>query len=267
MSRIGIEGMRAAGDDLLGVAAQLTEDQWRAPSAAAGWSVQDVVIHVGSLLELLQAAVAGAESPPLGIEKLNDEVVAQRRGWARSQTVDFLRDQLGAALTTFTALQDEPVASTAVPMLDLGSYPLHSIADMFSFDITTHLHYDILATRGPIRLPVPPLDEVRLAPSVAWLLGGITQMQPELADHLLAPIGLRLNGPGARNVVLTRGGRGAAVEVSDRDDTTTAVAATVTSTTEHFLAWSTQRLPWSGLVSIDGNRHVAEQFLNALNLI
>ena len=81
MSRKGIEGMRAAGDDLLGVAAQLTEDQWRAPSAAAGWSVHDIVIHVGSLLELLQAAVAGAEPPPLGIEKLNDEVVAQRRDW------------------------------------------------------------------------------------------------------------------------------------------------------------------------------------------
>jgi uncharacterized protein (TIGR03083 family) len=266
MSREGIEGMRAAGDDLLGVAAQLTEDQWRAPSAAAGWSVQDVFIHVGSLLELLQAAVAGAESPPLGIEKLNDEMVAQRRDWTRTQTVQFLRHQLGAALTTFTALQDEPVASTAVPMLDLGSYPLHSIADMFSFDITTHLHYDILATRGPIRLPVPPLDEVRLAPSVAWLLGGITQMQPDLADHLLAPIGLRLTGPGARNVVLTPGS-GAAVEVSDRDDTTTAVVATVTSTTEHFLAWSTQRLPWSGLVSVDGTRDVAEHFLNALNLI
>ena len=266
MSRKGIEGMRAAGDDLLGVAAQLTEDQWRARSAAAGWSVQDVFIHVGSLLELLQAAVAGAEPPPLGIEKLNDEVVAQRRDWTPTHTVQFLRDQLGAALTTFTALQDEPVASTTVPMLDLGSYPLHAITDMFSFDITTHLRYDILATRGPIRLPVAPLDEVRLAPSVAWLLGGITQMQPDLADHLLAPIGLRLIGPGARNVVLTPGPR-AAVEVSDPDDTTTSVAATVTSTTEHFLAWSTQRLPWLGLVSIDGNRHVAEQFLNALNLI
>ena len=258
--------MRAAGDDLLGVAAQLTEDQWRAPSAAAGWSVQDVFIHAGSLLELLQAAVAGAEPPPLGIEKLNDEVVAQRQDWTRTQTVQFLRDQLGAALTAFTALQDEPVASTTVPMLDLGSYPLHSITDMFSFDITTHLHFDILATRGPIRLPIPPLDEVRLAPSVAWLLGGITQMQRDLTDHLLAPIGLTLIGPGARNVVLTPGPR-AAVEVADRDDTTTAVAATLTSTTEHFLAWSTQRLPWSALVSIDGNRHVAERFLNALNLI
>ena len=77
MSRKGIEGMRAARDDLLGVAAQLTEDQWRAPSAAAGWSVHDVFIHLGSLLELLQAAVAGAEPPPLGIEKLNDTNMRQ----------------------------------------------------------------------------------------------------------------------------------------------------------------------------------------------
>ena len=43
-------------------------------------------------------------------------------------------------------------------MLDLGTYPLHAIADMFTFDMTTHLRDDILAPRGPITRDLAPLD-------------------------------------------------------------------------------------------------------------
>ncbi|BAX92659.1 maleylpyruvate isomerase family mycothiol-dependent enzyme [Mycobacterium shigaense] len=268
MSHNGIKGMQAAGQDLLDAAGRLTDEQWRAPSAAGGWSVQDVFIHVGSLLELLQAAVAGAESPPLGVEELNEMIVAQRRSWTPSETVQFLRNQLDAAVRTFTPLQDEPAASTIVPMLDLGSYPVHAIVDMFTFDLTTHLHFDVLAPRGPVPLP-HALDDVRLVPSVAWLLGGIPQMQPDLADHLPAPIRLRLTGPGGRDVVLSAAPHGG-VDVnapeagaSERE----AVAATVTSRTSDFMAWSTQRLPWRELVRVDGDESVAAEFLNALNLI
>jgi uncharacterized protein (TIGR03083 family) len=257
--------MRAAGEDLVNVAEKLTDDQWHASSAAAGWSVCDVVVHVGSLLELLQAAVAGADSPPIGIEQLNDQVVAQRRDWTLAQATQFLGDQLHTALDTFSALQEEPAASTRVPMLDLGSYPLHAIADMFAFDITTHLHYDILAPRGPIRLPHSPLDEVLLVPAVEWLLGGISQMQPGLADHLHGPIRLRLNGPGGRDVMLTPGD-GTPI-VTTQVETSLQAAAIVTSTTADFLAWSTQRLPWSNLVHVDGDEQIATEFLNAVNLI
>jgi hypothetical protein len=45
------------------------------------------------------------------------------------------------------------------------------------------------------------------------------------------------------------------------------VAATLTSTTADFLAWSTTRLPWRERVSIDGDSAVAAAFLDALNLV
>jgi hypothetical protein len=48
-------------------------------------------------------------------------------------------------------------------MFDLGSYPLHSIVDMFTFDLTTHLRYDILTTRGPVDRHLPALREAQLA--------------------------------------------------------------------------------------------------------
>jgi hypothetical protein len=46
-----------------------------------------------------------------------------------------------------------------------------------------------------------------------------------------------------------------------------AAAATIVSTTEAFLAWSTTRLPWNNLVRIDGATHAAAEFLDAINLI
>jgi uncharacterized protein (TIGR03083 family) len=265
MSKDGIHGMRAAGDDLLDIASRLTEDQWQLASTAAGWSIKDVFVHLGSLLELLQGAVSGAAVPDAGIEELNDRVVSTRRDWTPAEATKFLQEQLSAALGAFTGLQNEPVASTLVPMLDLGTYPLHAVADMFSFDMTTHLRYDILAPLGPIHLSAPALDETRLRPAVSWLIQGLSQMQADLSSHLLAPISLELTGPGHRQVLLTSDA--GVLAVSQAADATVDAIATVTSTTVDFLGWSTQRMPWNPLVHISGDRQVAEHFLNALNLV
>jgi uncharacterized protein (TIGR03083 family) len=195
MSRAGIAGMRCAADDLVAIGTTLAEREWQMPSAAAGWSVGDVISHVGCLLELLQTAVRGEAVPDSGIEALNEVMVAERRDWQADRIIHNLQKQFEQALSLFEPLQDEAMASVETPMLDLGTYPLHAIADMFVFDMTTHLRYDILAPRGPITRQLPPLDETRLGPSVSWLLGGIPQMQHDLARHLTAPLALRLTGP------------------------------------------------------------------------
>jgi Mycothiol maleylpyruvate isomerase N-terminal domain len=67
--------------DLMEVARSLNEGEWHTPSAAVGWSVQDVVSHVGCLPELLQPAVRGEAVPDSGIEPLNEVMVAGRRDW------------------------------------------------------------------------------------------------------------------------------------------------------------------------------------------
>jgi hypothetical protein len=43
--------------------------------------------------------------------------------------------------------------------------------------------------------------------------------------------------------------------------------ALITSSTDDFLAWSTKRLPWQQLVSVEGDREEAARFLDALNLV
>jgi uncharacterized protein (TIGR03083 family) len=264
VSYAGIAGMRAAASDLVDIGRGLDETEWQTTSAAAGWSVHDVISHVGCLLELLQAAVGGEEAPDNRIEPLNDAMVAERRGWDHMRVLDNVQKQLEQAIEMFVPLQEEAMASVEAPMLDLGTYPLHAIADMFTFDMTTHLRYDILAPRGPISRQLPAPDEVRLGPSVSWLLGGIPKMQADLARHLLAPGTLRLTGPAAGNhLISTEAGIVTVKPLQSSDQP----AATLTSTTADLLAWSTARLPWRALVAVEGDQNVAAEFLDALNLI
>src|ERR1700746_1616807 len=106
MSVAGISGMRGAAGDLIEVARSLNEAEWRTPSAAMGWSVHDVVSHVGCLLELLQAAVGGEALPDSGIERLNEVMVAERRGWDTASTVNNVEKQLEQAIALFTPTQE-----------------------------------------------------------------------------------------------------------------------------------------------------------------
>jgi Mycothiol maleylpyruvate isomerase N-terminal domain len=265
MSQEGMAGMQVAAQEILTIGETLDTAQWQLPSAASGWSVQDVVVHTGCLLGLLMAAVDGEVPPEIGIEALNDIQVAEKQGWNSAQALEALQQNLDKALTVFAPLQDEPLASVETQMLDLGSYPLQSIVDMFTFDLTTHLRYDILTPRGPIDRHLPPLGEAQLVPAVSWLLGGIPKMQPDLPDHISAPLALNLTGPAARQVVMSA--NGGAISVVPQPETDLVGVATMTSSTSDFLAWSTKRLPWEPLVSIDGDTDAARQFLTALNLV
>lgn len=110
MSLAGISGMRSAAGDLIDIAGSLNEGEWQTPSAAAGWSVQDVVSHVGCLLELLQTAVRGEALPDSGIEPLNEVMVAGRRDWDAARTLDNVQKQLDQAITLFIPLQEPPMA-------------------------------------------------------------------------------------------------------------------------------------------------------------
>jgi hypothetical protein len=173
-------GMQLAGQEILAIGETLDTYQWQLPSAASGWSVQDVVVHTGCLLGLRMAAVGGEVAPDTGIEALNGMQAAEKRGWNSTQALEALQQNLDKALAVFAPLQDETLASVETQMLDLGSYPLHSIVDMFTFDLTTHLRYDILTPRGPVDRHLPPLGEAQLVPAVSWLLGGVPKMQPDL---------------------------------------------------------------------------------------
>ena len=203
----------------------------------------------------LMAAVGGAAGPGMGIEELNEVQVAGKRGLDGAETMAFVRSELATALETFAPLQEEPLASTTAQLADLGTYPLHAIADMFTFDIATHLRYDIVKPRGPIEASQRRLDERQPGPAVSWLLAGIPRMQQKRPGEFAGPLGLNLTGAGGTRAAISSDG--AAIRVKPGTESTPEPRAIITSSADDFLAWSTTRLPWQQLVSVESDRDEA----------
>jgi hypothetical protein len=65
----------------------------------------------------------------------------------------------------------------------------------------------------------------------------------------------------------TEGMTGAAITIMPGAKPTLEPRAIITSPTDAFLAWSTQRLPWQRLVLVEGDHEEAARFLDAINLV
>ncbi len=258
--------VRLGIDDALVVFGSLTEEEWARPSGCAGWRVQDVAAHTSSNFKATaDPSPLAAEPPPaMPAERLMDLLVEPRLPWSPAQVFEELRIYAPRLVDALSALQEEPLASTPMTMADLGTYPMHLLADAYAFDLYCHLRIDVLAPRGPIERDVPAADEARLAPAVGWMLAGLPKMQGDVFPFVDRPITLRLMGPGGGRWTIRGSGDGH-VEVEPGEDP--AAAATITSDSHAFVLWGTKRADWSDHVTIDGDRALAEPFLTTLNIV
>ncbi len=246
--------------DVLG---SLDDDEWQRPSACEGWRVQDLVAHVTSnFKEMVDPSPPPPDPVELPAEVAMEALVAPRREWSPAQVLAEYDAHADTALATLAAMQEEPVASTEVPLADLGTYPTHAIADAYAFDHWCHLRFDLLAPAGPIERDLPPTTDEELAPGVQWMLWGIPQMQGDRLNFLAEPITLELTGPGGRTVTIEPPVDGRLV-VRDGGGG----AATVRSSAADFVAWGTTRRPWRDHVELTGDTDTAAAFLDALDVI
>ena len=133
-----------------------------------------------------------------GMEAAQEIPVAERRDWSPDQVVAAYDEWRTKAFDTFDLLQGEEMAELPIEMGDLGTHPMHLVADAYAFDHYTHLRFDLAGPHGPLDGADLPRDEAVLAPTIGWLLAGLPQMCVDalgpVADR---PFGLRLEGPGA----------------------------------------------------------------------
>jgi hypothetical protein len=188
------------------------------------------------------------------VEQDMELAVATRKDWSAADVLADYESLSAQALDVMASLQDEPLASTLIPMKNLGSHPMHLVPNAFAFDHYCHLRVDILKPTGPIDRPALPRDELRLTPTIEWMLAGLPQMCEEaLAKVVTAPVSIELTGPGASTLRL--GGDG---------DT----AATIRSSTHDFVVWGTQRRPWRELdVTIEGDVELGSAVADNINII
>jgi hypothetical protein len=196
-----------------------------------------------------------AGDDPDDMESAMEVGVSERRSWPIAEVLTEYETYSGQAIENFAGLQSGEMAAMEIPMGNLGTHPLHLLANAFVFDAYCHLRNDLLAPYGPLDREPPAASGEVLAPAVEWMVAGWPQMC-DLA-FMDAPVLVELVGEGGGSFLI--GGASASND---------APRATVTSTPDAFVRWGTQRRSWRDEgVTISGDQPFAARFLDATNII
>ena len=261
MSERGVESLKADHAEVLAIVKSLSAEEWDAPSGCEGWRTKDVVAHLACTF---RSVVEPGTLPP-GVEgdlEGTQEVgVAERKDWEPERILAEYEELGGRAIEALAGLQAPGIGDTVIPLEDAGHYPLSLVANALAFDHYCHLRNDILAPRGSVDRPAPPHDDLRLGATMEWLIAGVPQMPgAAIVDAVTAPVLLDLSGPGGGQWTLQPG-----VEVVEGDSGD--AAATIQSSAQEFVVWSTRRRPWRDSdVKVDGDSALAERVLDAIHL-
>jgi len=263
MTRAAIEALHTERTLLLDVLRSLTTTEWQAPSACEGWSVHDLVSHLASTMRMI---VDPASIPAGGGEDFEADAevpVAQRRASSHAAVLGEYEEYSTSAVEALASAQDPPAAEMPVPMANLGTHPLHLLADALAFDHYCHLRHDLLAPRGPLRRPRPS-DDTALTPTMTWFWAAYLQQGASALAFLEHPVAFRLTGTGGGEWTLSRlpdGALAVATEIAPE------VAATVSSGTDALVLWGTKRDDWHDHVGITGDVEYATRVLDKVRFI
>jgi len=265
MTTAAIEALRAERDHVIELIGSITDEEWELPSDCEGWRVQDVIAHMSAVFVAVSGGTtARAEPPSDDAERNADAAVDERRAWSPAQVIDEYTSTSEAAITGLEMMQGNAMGDTVIPLGNLGSHPMHLLADALAFDHYCHLRHDLIAPGGPLQRPALPSDELRLRPTMTWMLAGLPQMCAEALTVVDRPITMVFEGPGGGVWSLRPGSP--FVEVADgaADD----AAATVTSSAHDFVSWGTKRRDWRQCgVTVSGDDVYAATVLDAINVI
>jgi uncharacterized protein (TIGR03083 family) len=262
MTKEAVESLRADREVLLELASTFTPDEWAAPSDCAGWTVQDVVAHMVQVFRQMVDPSALPPGDPSGkTERNQDRYVEALRSLTPQEVLEEYRTLGEQALAGLEGIQG---VDSEISMGDLGRYPLHMVANAFAFDHYTHIRVDILRPYGPLDRAAPPSDDLRMQPTLDWMLTGLPQMAPDALAWIDAEINLSIDGPAARVVHVAPGGDG---RVEVRDGEAPAGVASVHTSSTDFVLWATKRRDWRTLpVRVEGRTDVADRFCDSVQV-
>jgi uncharacterized protein (TIGR03083 family) len=221
-----IEALAADRAVLLRICAGLTDDDWKAASGCPGWSVQDVVTHMGAGFQAMIDPAALPDTQGLPFERAQDVIVQARRGLRPDEVVAHYEEVSAKALGV---LADLAGADFGVPLGDAGTYPASLLPAGYGFDHYTHIRADLFAPRGPLAGPPPAADAPRVGYAIDWVEAAIGQQNQPTVTGLAGAAEIVLSGADSRTIRVGPGGP---------------AAASVHSDAEAFLRWITQRATW-----------------------
>jgi uncharacterized protein (TIGR03083 family) len=214
---------------VLELCARMPDPLWEKDSGCSGWSVQDLVSHMACSFWL---AVDPSNLPDPGglpAERAADLYVESRRSMTPKEVVADYESVSARGLEVLAAIEGQDID---IPIGDVGTYPAAVVPTTFVFESFVHARYDLFAPDGPLQGDPPPVDELRLAPTLDWIEAALPQQNVRLLNGLHTGVEIQLDGLCARTL-----------RVGGHSD----VGARVRSDSQAFVRWVTQRGTWAGL--------------------
>ncbi len=260
MTKAAIAALRTEHAHALELFDSLSADEWARQSGCDGWRVQDVAQHMAATFHSL-ADPASIETGTSGDVEQNAEVPVQaRRDWTAEQVVQEYREWSEKGITALAGMQEPPMASTVVPIANLGSHPLHLMGNAIAFDHYCHLRHDIGAAVA--RAAELPHDPGVLEPTIEWMMAGVPQMcAVELAK---CEYGVNLVFTDLRHTIyhLRPGKEGELWQVRLGLD---ALLPLCVTSAHEFVSWGTKRSDWRAHAQLTDP--LAAATLDAINVI
>ena len=176
-----LDALAADRDELLRICRTLPDAAWRAPTGCAGWTVKDLVAHLGGLFWLVVDPTALPSVEGLGTEAAQEVIVEDRRAWSVTEVLDDYASVSATGLDHLRSLADVDVE---VALGDLGTYPASALPKAYAFDHFTHLRADLFAPSGPLDGPPPATDDGRVDAAIDWIDLAVSQQNPDAIDAL-----------------------------------------------------------------------------------
>lgn len=259
---------QSAADDFLALVTPLSQEEWDAPTALPGWSVGDIVAHVGWIEGIMLGQVDPPHEPDWSalphvrndFGRITEIPVDLRRAWPREQVLIELADVISRR---GTALREGPQDVNLEVFGPLGLAPLGRVVQMRAMDTWVH-EQDIRAALGrPGHLDTPGAQA-----TAAQLLPGLPKVWVKGAGAQPGQVlRLVLAGPeltAERWVAVGEDGRGRASE-SGADPTTT-----LTMDWSTYLALACGRGDqerWRERVNVEGDPSLGQRTLEAFTVM
>ena len=250
---------RAQRADVLNFCSSLGPADWRMDSRAEGWSITDVVAHMGAGCHAMFSPAMFTIMRAEAVERANDQLVDARRDRTPTQVLGEYRRWSRVFGVSIPVMAGSPLARVRLPMGDLGRFPMGLLPSALVFDHHTHLTHDIAPALGR---QVPGVDANRMAAVVEWMMAVLSnQLAAAKSAGVDLPLSITLSGPGGGSWSVTAAGAGVAAPGESGACRITAVAA-------EFPEWATQRADWRDRdVRIDGDLDYAAAFLDWVNVV
>jgi len=164
-----VQALRTQRQRVLDYCAGFTDDDWTAPSQAAGWRVRDVIAHLGGTCRGLfnQRAITLVFSDDT--EQTNEDLLAPRRGWPTDRVLDEFAHWSRAFIAAASVAVQPLIGSAPLRVGSLGRYPVRKLRQCwYSTGTPTS---PTMSSRQSIGPPTP-IDENSLAATLEWMLTG-----------------------------------------------------------------------------------------------